>query len=91
MTDEEMDARFASLREFIHERFRRTDERLDRALADLGDLKQRVTAVEQQAVAVRRDIVTVEEAVARQGARLDRIDSRLDRIERRLDQIVEPS
>lgn len=84
MKDDGMEAHFAALREFIHERFRVVDTKLDRVIADVGDLKQRMTAVEAQIVATRRDIISVEEAVAHQSARLDLIETRLYRIERRL-------
>lgn len=49
---------------------RAIDEKLDRALEELGDLKIRTTSVEQALAGVNR--------------RLDRADARLDRIERRL-------
>lgn len=45
--------------------------KLDRVIGDLGDLKVRVTNVEENLVALNR--------------RVDRMDLRLERIERRLD------
>lgn len=60
-----------NVRDHTLELLRRMDGKLDRVLAELADLKPRMTAVE--------------EAVARQSGRIDRIDFRLDRIERRLD------
>ncbi|MFD1702000.1 hypothetical protein ACFSCV_03190 [Methylopila henanensis] len=50
---------------------RRIDQKLDRVTDDVGDLKVRVTAVEEGIAGVNR--------------RLDRLDQRVDRIERRLD------
>jgi hypothetical protein len=47
------------------------DEKMDRLIADVQDLKQRMTAVEVQ--------------LAGQSGRIDRIEHRLDRIERRLE------
>ena len=50
---------------------RRIDEKLDRLIDDVQDLKVRVTAVEEGLVGVNR--------------RLDRLEVRVERIERRLD------
>jgi hypothetical protein len=50
---------------------RRIDEKTDRLVADVQDLKQRMTLVEVQ--------------LAGQSLRIDRIETRLDRIERRLE------
>ena len=50
---------------------RRIDEKLDRLLDDVRDLKVRMTASEESAAGMSR--------------RLDRIESRLDRMDRRLD------
>lgn len=83
--DDGMEAHFAALREFIHERFRVVDTKLDRVIADVADLKHRMGAVESQMVSVRREIVNMDEAVIRLGLRFDGIEARLDRIERRLD------
>lgn len=80
--DDGMEAHFAALREFIHERFRVVDTKLDRVIADVSDLKQRMTAVEIQV----GQLVT---AGGRLNERLDRLDVRLDWIERRLD-LVDP-
>lgn len=57
---------------------RRMDEKLDRVLAELGDIKPRLTSLERQTGELRVDM-------AGQSGRLDRIETRLDRIERRLD------
>ncbi len=54
---------------------RRIDEKLDRLVDDVADLKGRMTSVEEGLVGVHR--------------RLDRLELRVDRIEKRLD-LVEP-
>lgn len=53
---------------------RRMDEKLDRVIADVTDLKHRMTAVEVQV----GQLVT---AVGRVNERLDRIERRLDLVE----------
>jgi predicted nucleic acid-binding Zn-ribbon protein len=50
---------------------RRMDAKLDRIIDDVGELKVRVTGLEENYAVVSR--------------RLDRIEGRLDRIEKRLD------
>lgn len=50
---------------------RQVDAKLDRVIDDLGDIKVRVTNVEENLVALNR--------------RADRMDLRIERIERRLD------
>jgi len=52
---------------------RRMDEKLDRVLAELGDIKPRLTSLERQTGELRVDM-------AGQSARLDRIETRLDPI-----------
>ena len=49
---------------------RRIDEKLDRVIDDVHDIKVRVTAIEEAQAGIHR--------------RLDRVDTRLDRIERPL-------
>jgi hypothetical protein len=61
---------------------RRMDAKLDRVLAELADLKPRMTAVELQF----GQMVT---ALGRVNERLDRVEVRLERIERRLDLVEE--
>jgi predicted nucleic acid-binding Zn-ribbon protein len=55
---------------------RRMDEKLDRLLDDVRDLKVRMTAVEEGVAGVNR--------------RLDRLEVRVDRIERRLELTDQP-
>ena len=50
---------------------RRMDEKLDRLIDDVHDVKLRLTAVEEGLAGVNR--------------RVDRVETRLDRIEKRLD------
>ena len=50
---------------------RRLDEKTDRLLDDMHDVKIRMTAVEEALAGVHR--------------RMDRLDERLERVERRLD------
>jgi predicted nucleic acid-binding Zn-ribbon protein len=66
----------------IFEYLRRLDAKLDRVIEDIGDLKIRVTAVEER-------LAQVELSIAGVNRRIDRVEARLDRIERRLD-LVEP-
>ena len=55
---------------------RRLDEKLDRVIDEVRDLKMRVTSLE--------------EAVSGVNRRMDRFEARLDRIERRLDLVELP-
>ncbi len=56
---------------------RRLDEKVDRLLDEMRDVKGRLTGVEENLAAVHR--------------RIDRMDLRIDRIERRLDLTVAPA
>jgi hypothetical protein len=57
---------------------RRIDEKVDRVIADVQDLKFRMTSVEER-------LAGVEASIAGTNRRIDRVEQRLDRIERRLD------
>lgn len=57
---------------------RRLDEKVDRVLGDVQDLKHRMTSLEGQMAGVRSDMAAM-------SGRIDRIEGRLDRIERRLE------
>jgi hypothetical protein len=59
------------IREFVHERFKRTDEKLDKVLALLLELRTTQAGIMQ--------------ILAAMDARDLRTEGRLDRIERRLD------
>jgi predicted nucleic acid-binding Zn-ribbon protein len=67
----------------IFEYLRRLDTKLDRVIEDIGDLKIRMTAVEER-------IAQVELSIAGINRRIDRVEARLDRIERRLDLVELP-
>jgi tetrahydromethanopterin S-methyltransferase subunit G len=71
---------------------RRLDEKLDRVLVDLGDIKHRLTSVEQQVAFLQQQTGLLHGDFAGQSARIDRVDQRLERIERRLDlvSVVQP-
>lgn len=64
---------------------RRLDTKMDLVQADIGDVKDRLTAVELGLASVRREVAVLGEAVATTNARVDRMERRLERIERRLD------
>ena len=66
------------LQEFVHERFRTVDEKLDLLRADMADLKPRVSGVETQ-------LGMLTASVGRTNDRIDHVDTRLERIEHRLD------
>lgn len=57
---------------------RRLDEKVDRVLDDLHDIKHRLNSPERQTADVRVDMAAM-------STRMDRIETRLDRMERRLD------
>ena len=57
---------------------RRIDEKVDRVLEDMRDLKHRVSSLEAQVANVHGDMAAM-------SLRIDRVGARLDRIERRFD------
>jgi tetrahydromethanopterin S-methyltransferase subunit G len=63
---------------------RRMDEKLDRVIDDIADLKRRMTSLEQAVSLLHGDF-------AGQSLRIDRIEARLERIERRLDLTAAPA
>ena len=65
------------LKEFVHERFRRTDEKLDKVLEVLVEMRTTEAGMLQILAAL--------------DARQLRMEARLDRIERRLDLADAPS
>lgn len=64
---------------------RRMDEKLDRVLEDVGDMKLRMTLLETRMAQLEKSNGNLYESLAVVGARVDRIDARLARMERRLD------
>jgi len=69
--------------QLIFEYLRRMDSKLDRVIEDIGDLKVRMTSVEER-------LAQVELSIAGINRRLDRVETRLDRIDRRLDLTEQP-
>ncbi len=67
-----------NVRDFVAERFRRTDEKLDRILEAVETVTARLASLENQVAALRQDFVRLEH-------RVDGFDTRLSRIERRLE------
>ena len=64
---------------------RRLDEKLDRVIDDVQDLKHRMTAMEKTVAALYGEIAGIRGDYAGLQHRMDRMDARLDRIERRFD------
>ena len=64
------------LKEFIHERFRRADEKLDLVLAEVGEMKTRVGRIELS-------LGQMHMTLAEHSNRMDRIEARLDVIAKR--------
>ncbi len=73
----------------VVEYLRRLDSKLDRVIDDIGDLKIRMTAVEERLARTDVAIANLALSIAGVNRRIDRVEARLDRIERRLD-LVEP-
>lgn len=90
MVDDQLTAHFDALKEFIQERYRKTDAKLDRVLDDLADLTARVGGLEQGVALLHKDLALSHETVATTSVRLDRLDARVRRIERRLELADEP-
>ena len=78
------------LREFVHERFRRTDEKLDKVIELLTGFAHRMNFLEQQVTGLRVDFAHLREDFVRIEHRLDRTDARYDLIARRLE-LIEPT
>jgi outer membrane murein-binding lipoprotein Lpp len=57
---------------------RRLDEKMDRVLGDIQDLKHRVTSLERQAADMRVDMVAMSTCMNRIEMRLDRMECRSD-------------
>jgi len=72
------------------EYLRRLDAKLDRVIEDIGDLKIRMTAVEERLARTDVAFANLELSIAGINRRIDRIEARLDRIERRLDLVELP-
>jgi predicted nucleic acid-binding Zn-ribbon protein len=72
-------------RDFVHERFRHIDAKLDRILASNEATNVRLTSMERRLTALDGSIVEVHERMDGMQGQLDSIGRRLDRIERRLE------
>jgi chromosome segregation ATPase len=64
---------------------RRIDDKVDRLIESVGDLKGRVTSLEERTSRVQAELASIHSDFAGQSVRIDRIEGRLERIERRLD------
>jgi tetrahydromethanopterin S-methyltransferase subunit G len=73
--------------DYLREQFFRVHQRFDKLEADMGEVKQRLTAVEIQ---VGNLSGTEASHYGATMLRLDRVEQRLDRIERRLDLVDAP-
>ena len=73
--------------DFLRERFKRVDDKLDRIGADMLEVKERLTAVEIQ---VGNLSGTEASHYGATMLRLDRLEQRLDRIETRLNLVDVP-
>jgi hypothetical protein len=70
---------------------RRLDEKLDRVIDDIQDLKHRITSLEGQVAGLHSGMGSIRADMAAMPLRIDRIETRLDRIERRLDLVAAPA
>jgi hypothetical protein len=66
-------------------------EMRDELRADLLDLKQRMTSLEQGQALMTQELGRIREDMAIQSVRMDRFDQRLARIERRLELVDSPA
>jgi archaellum component FlaC len=60
------------LREFVHERFRRTDEKLDKLVELMTGFAKRLNSLERQVAGLRVDFAHLREDIARMDHRMDR-------------------
>lgn len=75
----------AEIESIILEHLRAIRSDVARLREDMGEVKQRLTALELGQAAIRRDLAALAEADAHINARLDRLDGRVTRIETRLE------
>ena len=73
------------LKEFVHQRFGRTDAKLDRLIELVGGMAERLASTEKQIAGLRVDFAHMREDLVRVDHRLDAFGERLERIERRLE------
>jgi hypothetical protein len=72
-------------KDFVHERFRYIDAKLDKLLASSETTNVRLTSMARRITALEGSIVEVHERMDGMQGQLDSIGRRLDRIERRLE------
>ena len=85
-----LNAMAEDLREFAHERFRRTDEKLDKLIELMMGFAQRLNSLEQQVAGLRVDFAHLREDFVRIEHRMGRSDAKLDLIMRRLELVDTP-
>jgi hypothetical protein len=73
------------IKDFVHERFRRVDDKLDRLLAAGEATTLRLASIESRMTSLEASIVHVHERMDGVQKQLDQVGGRLDRIERRMD------
>lgn len=73
------------LREFVHERFRKTDEKLDRLLAEMSTVGRRLTSIENRITSLDHSVAHVHERIDVMQKQLDDVGQRLSRIEKHAD------
>ena len=73
------------IKDFVHERFRNLDAKLDRILATSDTTTVRLASIERRITALEGSVVEVHERMDGMQGQLDGIGRRLDRIERRLE------
>ncbi|MEA2756661.1 MAG: hypothetical protein QOJ54_2950 [Aliidongia sp.] len=64
---------------------RRIDDKVDRLIESVGDLKGRVASLVERTGRVQAELASIHGDFAGRSVRIDRIEGRLERIERRLD------
>ncbi|HRZ52335.1 MAG TPA: hypothetical protein P5284_04090 [Candidatus Contendobacter sp.] len=74
----------------VLEHLRHIRARVDQIADDVGDLKLRMSSVENGIVQMRRDVLQADETDIRQQITLDKLAARVERIEHRLDLVETP-
>lgn len=69
----------------VLEHLRHIRSRVDQIADDVGDLKHRMSSLENGMNLVRREVALGDETDARQQISLDKLSARLERVERRLE------
>ena len=74
----------------VLEHLRHIRARVDQIADDVGDLKLRMSSVENGIVQMRRDVLQADETDIRQQITLDKLVTRVERIEQRLNLVDQP-